>query len=296
MAQMSIWGSGPFSWLQPCPSCHAILARWTTSKAQRSWRSCRHLAKMDVDHRSTETGPWSWKQDSFVINLNDPFNEVGEVLPSVRSGWRLACFDKFLHGKRHEAAAVQHATSTQLLNVDWEGLKVLADSNTVYGATLPSLWRAGALGTFSLGMCFFTLSPGLLSAGSAGLLRQIPLPRKDSTAFGSSVVAAAALAAAASAAFLLWCRFGGRCRAKSFFSFFFFSFFFFPESCKPPPDTCRPDCLQSSGMKASRHKTTMSLDTWKAASWTAAGGQTCDHAALKSGKNGEKGIRAPCQS
>ena len=80
MAQMSIWGSGPFSWLQPCPSCHAILARWTTSKAQRSWRSCRHLAKMDVDHRSTETGPWSWKQDSFVINLNDPFNgEVGEV-------------------------------------------------------------------------------------------------------------------------------------------------------------------------------------------------------------------------
>jgi len=139
-----------------------------------------------------------------------------------------------------------------------------------------------------------TLGPGLLSAGSAGLLRHIPLPRKDSTAFGSSVVCAAvaaALAAASSAAFLLWCRFGGRCRAKSF-SFFFF----FPESCKPPPDTCRPDCLQSSGMKASRHKTTMSLDTWKAASWTAAGGQTCDHAALKSGKNGEKGIRASCQS
>lgn len=127
--------------------------------------------------RKEAGAPWIWKQDSLVINLNDPFNgEAGEVLPSVRSGWRLACFDKFLHSKRHEAAAVQHATSTQLLNVDWEGVKVLADSNTVYGATLPSLWRAGALGTFSLGMCFFTLSPGLLSAGSAGLLRHIPLP------------------------------------------------------------------------------------------------------------------------
>ena len=41
---------------------------------------------------------------------------------TVRSGWRLSCFDKFLHSKRYEVAVVQHVTSAQLLNVDWEGL------------------------------------------------------------------------------------------------------------------------------------------------------------------------------
>ena len=72
-------------------------------------------------------------------------NEVLHTVRSVRSGWRLLCFDKFLHSKRPEVAAVQHVTSAQLLNVDWEGLRALADNipairTVLTGATVSLAW------------------------------------------------------------------------------------------------------------------------------------------------------------
>ena len=103
------------------------------------------LRKLMSDHHWTETAHWTWKHESLVVNLNDPNGDVNEVLHTVRSGWRLSCFDKFLHSKRYEVAVVQHVTSAQLLNVDWEGLRALADNTpairtVLTGATVSPAW------------------------------------------------------------------------------------------------------------------------------------------------------------
>jgi len=95
---------------------------------------------------------WRWaflgglgECDDPNVNLNDPNGDVNDVLHTVRSGWRLSCFDKFLHSTRHEVAVVQHVTSAQLLNVDWEGLRTLADNSpairsVLTGATVSPAW------------------------------------------------------------------------------------------------------------------------------------------------------------
>ena len=44
------------------------------------------LRKWMSDHHWTETAHWTWKQESLVVNLNDPNGDVNDVLHTVRSG------------------------------------------------------------------------------------------------------------------------------------------------------------------------------------------------------------------
>ena len=124
---MQLLKDGPLRWHKDAGAPVATLRKWMS------------------DHHWTETAHWTWKHESLVVNLNDPNGDVNDVLHKVRSGWQLSCFDKFLHSKRHEVAVVQHVTSAQLLNVDWEGLRTLADNSpairtVLTGATVSPAW------------------------------------------------------------------------------------------------------------------------------------------------------------
>ena len=111
-----LWGQEPLglhSRMQPCASRHAAIKKRTFALAQDGGAPVATLRK--------------WMSHT------------------VRSGWRLSCFDKFLHSKRYEVAMFQHVTSAQLLNVDWDGLRALADNTpairtVLTGATVSPAW------------------------------------------------------------------------------------------------------------------------------------------------------------
>ena len=88
--------------------------------------------------------PWKWKfgDTSLTISIE---HEVKMACHKLRDGFKLFCWDKFMHSSWHEVRDVHHATWQQLLAMDWKGIRKRADVDPAFravacGATVNPAW------------------------------------------------------------------------------------------------------------------------------------------------------------
>ena len=102
------------------------------------------LRKWLYDHGWIVQNHWIWKfgDTSLTVSIE---HDTKYACHQLRDGFKLFCWDKFLHTSRHEISDVHHVTWKELLAVDWKGLRKKADVDPAYravvcGATVSPAW------------------------------------------------------------------------------------------------------------------------------------------------------------
>ena len=102
------------------------------------------LRKWLYDHGWIVQNHWIWKfgDTSLTVSIE---HDTKYTCHQLRDGFKLFCWDKFLHTSRHEISDVQHVTWKELLAVDWKGIRKKADVDPAYravvcGATVSPAW------------------------------------------------------------------------------------------------------------------------------------------------------------
>ena len=102
------------------------------------------LRKWLCDQGWVVHSPWNWKfgDTSLTISIE---REIKIACHKLRDGFKLFCWDKFMHSSRREVRDVHHATWQHLLAMDWKGIRKRADVDPAFravacGATVSPAW------------------------------------------------------------------------------------------------------------------------------------------------------------
>ena len=99
-------------WQSPCGTPVFVLKKWL---GDRGWTVVR---------------PWSWRHEvgRATLTFNDSF-DVDQARHELRACWKLWAFDQFLWSSRREVETVAQTTVQHLLNIPWNDIRRLCDSN-----------------------------------------------------------------------------------------------------------------------------------------------------------------------
>ena len=94
------------------------------------WRSSagcpvHSLRKWLRDRGWREIGEWAWEHTSGLLTINfaDPGFDVKHASHTLRDGWKLWCWDKFLNADRHEAPQLAQCSGQEILKVNFKKIR-----------------------------------------------------------------------------------------------------------------------------------------------------------------------------
>ena len=74
---------------------------------------------------------WRWELFSGLLTINVRARgfDISQAMHTLRSGWRLWCWDQFINGNRHESPQLAHTSARELLQVDFCKLRATMEAD-----------------------------------------------------------------------------------------------------------------------------------------------------------------------